>query len=130
MSVMRSEFSVHIGICDDALIFLPEKRLCIVPGDPLECADAASLSLPDLDAAARPPEHDKEVHPENASGGIVLHSQINVLRDSEPETARIVKARVSELILLDLEGAVQNLPRLFPANSHKTRYLFIPTDSK
>jgi len=66
-------------------------------------ADAAGGVLAARHAEARAPEDDVEVHAEDAGGGVVLDTEIDVLGDAEAEVAELGEVALLELVLLDLQ---------------------------
>merc|ERR1719208_393599 len=107
-----------------------KKGLGLVEGDLLLGSDAAALALALLDARARLAQHHEEVHAEDARARVVLHAQVDVLRNAEAEAARVAEARVLELVLLHLQRAVQDLARLLAAHSHEAGNLLVSTDAE
>ena len=84
----------------------------LVLGDAVLDADARLARLPPRDAEARPLEAHVEVHAINARRRVVLDAEVDVLRHAEAEVARRAEVLALELVLLDLEAALENLRRL------------------
>lgn len=72
-------------------------------------SDPSRLNLAPSNSVSGPNEHDEEIHPENACGGVILEAQINVLSNAKAEAPRGRKVDVLQLVFLDLQAAVQNL---------------------
>lgn len=50
-----------------------------------------------------------EIHAVDSNGGVVLDAKINVLADAKAKVARFRKVALAQLVLLDLEAALENL---------------------
>ncbi|KAG7059238.1 60S ribosomal protein L11 [Colletotrichum scovillei] len=81
----------------------------LVTLDAVARADAALAAAAGADALALAGHADVEVHAVDTDGGVVLDTEINVLRDTESEVAGLGEVALAELVLLDLEATLENL---------------------
>lgn len=72
-------------------------------------ADAALAAAAGADTLTLAGHADVEVHAVDTDGGVVLDTEINVLRDTESEVAGLGEVALAELVLLDLEATLENL---------------------
>lgn len=71
-----------------------------------------------------------EVHAVDTDGGVVLDTEIDVLADTETEVASLGEVALAELVLLDLEAALENLLGLGAADRDVHRDLFVTADTE
>lgn len=81
----------------------------IILGDLVLQSDDTGGMLSPGHAESGADEDDVEVHAEDTGGGIVLEAEIDVLVDAEAEAARLREVGLLKLILLHLEGAIEDL---------------------
>jgi hypothetical protein len=62
--------------------------------------------------------------------GPLLDAKINVLLDTEAEASGVTEVPPEQLVLLDLEPALQQLHRLLPSHRHVARDLLVTPDSE
>jgi hypothetical protein len=74
----------------------------------VEVADLSSLDLLLANSVSGSLKNDEEVHSENTSVRIVLHSQIDVLFNTETEASSVGEVSLVKLELLNLEGSLEN----------------------
>ena len=79
---------------------------------------------------ARTSQLDVEIHTENTGVGVVLDSEINVLVDTETEISRVREVLLHQLVLLDLQTALQNLKSLLTTNGDVHRDLLVTADGE
>ena len=94
---------------EDALVLGLEPVHGILLGHAVLHADSSGSDLSLGDAVAGADEDDIEVHAEDTGGGVVLEAEIDVLGDAEAEAAGVGEVLLLQLVLLDLEGAVEDL---------------------
>lgn len=100
------------------------------PANAVWGANSAGALLATRDARARPGHANVEVHSENADAWVVLEAQVDVLGDTEASVALAGEAATRELVLLDLEGTLQNLLCLGTTNSDVAGNLLVTTDTE
>lgn len=71
-----------------------------------------------------------EVHAVDTNARVVLDAEIDVLADAEAEVARLAEVALAELILLDLEAALENLLGLGATDGDVHRDLFVTADTE
>ena len=91
---------------DNAIELLFKPFAGILSSDALTCADAALLLFAVLDTESWTTQNNKEIHTENTSGWVILHSQINVFTDSEAEASGVRKALGWKGVFLDSQTAL------------------------
>ena len=97
---------------------------------PVGESDAAHLTLLVPDIVALPAQDDVEVHAVDTDGGVVLDSQIDVLLDAEAEVAVLAEVVATQLVLADLEAALQNLLGLGTTDCAVNGDLLVTTDAE
>merc|ERR1712113_90549 len=73
---------------------------------------------------------DVEVHAVNADRRVVLDTQVDVLVDTETEVAGLGEVALAELVLLDLETALEDLLGLGATDGNVDGNLFVPSDTE
>lgn len=71
-----------------------------------------------------------KVHAVDTNGRVVLDAQIDVLGDTETEVAGLGEIALAELVLLDLEAALQDFLCLGAADGNVDGNLLVTTDTK
>lgn len=71
-----------------------------------------------------------EVHAVDTDGRVVLDAQVDVLGDAEAEVARLGEVALAQLVLLDLEAALENLDGLLAADGDVDGDLFVSADAE
>merc|ERR1739848_607726 len=90
-------------------------KLCLEPfhavflHETVSESDAGSLELAVSHAEARSGQMHIEVHPVNASAGVVLDAQVDVLADAETEAAVFGEHTLPQLVLLHFQTLFQDL---------------------
>jgi hypothetical protein len=98
-----------ILLSDDALEAALEPLDRLLALDPVAGADAR-LAPPALAHALALAGHAAvEVHAVDTDRGVVLEAEIDVLADAEAEVARLAEVALAQLVLLDLQTALENL---------------------
>lgn len=93
-------------------------------------ADAAALGLALGDATAGAGQGDVHVQAENACLGVVWDAQVDMLIDTEAEVAGVGEVAGLELVLLDLEAALQDVQSLVARHGHVARDLLVTADTE
>lgn len=93
-------------------------------------ANASALALAVCDALTAATEDHVEVHTVNASGGVVLDTEIDVLADTEAEGASVREVVALQLKLLDLEALLEELLGLLSADSAVDSNLLVTADAE
>lgn len=73
---------------------------------------------------------DVKVHAVDTDRRVVLDTQVNVLVDAETKVAGLGKVALAQLVLLDLEAALENLLGLWTADGDVHGDLFVTADTK
>ena len=71
-----------------------------------------------------------EVHAVDTNRRVVLDAEIDVLRDTEAEVARLAEVALPQLVLLDLEATLEDLLCLWAANGDMDGDFLITTDAE
>merc|ERR1719263_1383139 len=116
------------GSDDGSSALLSEPLLGILGGDSLELANSSSGMLPSGDSRSCSLEDNVEIHTENTSGGIILDSEIDMLIDTKSEVSLVGEIFSLELMLLNLEGGVQQLLGLVSSDGHVHSDLLVSLD--
>ena len=93
-------------------------------------ADGVGAAAALADALALAAEDDDEVHAEDADGGVVLDTQIDVLGDTEAEGAVVGEVVLAQLELLDLQTLLQDLQGLVAADGDGGGDLLVTADTE
>ena len=72
----------------------------------------------------------EEVHAVDTNTGVVLDTQINVLRDTETEVTGLGEVALAELVLLDLEATLEDLLGLGATDGNVDGDLLITADTE
>mmetsp|Transcript_3556 Transcript_3556/g.11514 ORF Transcript_3556/g.11514 Transcript_3556/m.11514 type:complete len:219 (-) Transcript_3556:239-895(-) len=119
------------SVGEDALVLVDKPLLRLRLGALVLEANLGALGAPLRNAtAARPLHHDVKVHAIDASAGVVLEPEVDVLHDAKAKVARLREILLPQLVLLHLEAALQQLLRLFAADGHVARNLLVPPDAE
>merc|ERR1719473_1924570 len=81
--------------------------------------------LPLRHALPRPREVDVEVHAVDARRRVVLDAEVDVLGDAEAEAAGLREVLLTQLVLVDLEAALEELVRLLATHRRADRHLLV-----
>merc|ERR1719473_2073610 len=81
--------------------------------------------LPLRHALPRPREVDVEVHAVDARRRVVLDAEVDVLGDAEAEAAGLREVLLPQLVLVDLEAALEELVRLLATHRRVDRHLLV-----
>ncbi len=106
----------------------PLDRLVAV--DAVARADVALAAAAAGDALAGAGHAAVEVHAVDADRRVVLDAEVDVLADAEAEVARLAEVALAQLVLLDLQAALQDLLRLGAANGDVDRDLLVAADAE
>merc|ERR1719188_2324941 len=82
------------------------------------------------DAATWTCEVHVEIHAVDASAGIVLDSEVDVLGDAESKVASLAEVDLAQLVLLDLQALLQDLLRLLTTHGHVASNPFVTADAE
>ena len=93
-------------------------------------ANTCLLCLPLRHTTTRATHDDVEVHTENTDVGVVTRTQIDVLLDAKAEVARLGEVLATELVLLHLQPALEDLLRLGRADGDVHGDLLVATDAE
>jgi len=93
-------------------------------------ADLALAAAATSDALAGAGHAAVEVHAVDTDTGVVLDSEVDVLADAEAEVAGLGEVALAELVLLDLEAALEDLLGLGAADGDVDRDLLVTTDTE
>ena len=88
------------------------------------------LLLPPRYSCTGPAHNNVEVHTKDTDGRIITSTQIDVLMDTETKVASLGEVLALELVLLDLEAALENLLGLGPADGDVHGDLLVTTDAE
>ena len=109
-------------------LFEPRHRVLLVHS--VLGADACLLLLPPRYPCAWPAHDDVEVHAKDTDGGVVAGTEIDVLLDAEAKVAGLGEVAAAELVLLDLEPALEDLLGFGPADGDVHGDLLVTTDAE
>merc|ERR1712225_235402 len=109
---------------------LLEPCLRVLLAHPVGEADAALAALPPRDTGAGAAHDDVEVHAENTDSWVVLDTKVNVFCDAEAEVAGLGEVALAELVLLDLQAALEDLLSLWPTDGDVAGDLLVPSDAE
>ena len=115
---------------DDTIETLLEPAHRVLLLDTVLEAHPRLLLLPPRYTRTRTAHDDVEVHAEDTDRGVVPRPKIDVLLDAEPEVARLGEVLALELVLLDLQAALEDLLRLRPADGDVHGNLLVTTDAE
>ena len=115
---------------DDTVEALLEPGHRVLLLHPVTRANACLLLLPPCYPCTGSAHDDVEVHAEDTDVGVVAGTEIDVLLDTETEVAGLGEVLAAELVLLDLEAALEDLLRLRAADGDVRRDLFVAPDAE
>ena len=115
---------------DDSVVLLLEPLHSLLAGHLVRITEVSTSGLSLRHTTTRTSQLDVEIHTENTGVGVVLDSEINVLIDTESEITRIREVLLHQLVLLDLQTALQNLKSLLTTNGDVHRDLLVTTDGE
>ena len=101
----------------------------LLPDTVLE-ADTRLLLLPPRDTRTGAAHDDVEVHAEDTNRRVVARAEVDVLLDAEAKVAGLGEVAALELVLLDLEAALEDLLGLGAADGDVHRDLLVTTDAE
>lgn len=108
---------------NNALILLLEPGDRILLGDSVLGADSSRSDLSSRNSVSRSDHDNVEIHTENASGRVVLQTQIDVLSDTEAEASSAGEVLLLQLVLLNLQATVKDFVGLESTNLQCTKQL-------
>lgn len=114
----------------DTLILVDEPLHGLRTSDTLVLADDGGGSSAVLDALTLATENDVDIHTIDTDGRIVLDTKIDVLLDTETEVAVGGEVALEQLVLLNLQGLLENLLGLRATHGGVHGDLFVTTDTK
>ena len=114
----------------DTLIRVDEPLLGLLAGDALELSDGGNGSAAVLDTRAGTSEDDVDIHTEDTDGGIVLDTKIDVLLDTETEVSSVGEVLLEQLVLLNLQGLLEDLESLRAADGGVDGDLLVTADTE
>jgi len=82
------------------------------------------------DSATGSSDLDVEVHTVDTSAGVVFDTQIDVLLETESETALLTEVSFLQLVLLDLQTLLENLLGLLASDGNVASDLIVTTDTE
>ena len=97
---------------------------------PVLRANTGLLLLPPCYPRSWPAHDDVEVHAEDTNAGIVPGTQVDVLLDTETKVSGLREVLAAELVLLDLEAALENLLGLGATDGDVHSDLLVTTDTE
>ena len=115
---------------DDSVVLLLEPLHSLLAGHLVGIAEVSTSGLSLGHTTARTSQLDVEIHTENTGVGVVLDSEINVLVDTESEVSGVREVLLHELVLLDLEAALQNLQSLLTTDGDVHGDLLVTADGE
>ena len=115
---------------NNALILLLEPSDSVLLGYLVFVADSSGSDLASGHSVSRSDQHNIEIHSENASGGIVLQAQINVLSDTETKATSTREVLLLQLILLHLQTTVKDFVGLEATDSYVNSDLLVSSDTE
>ncbi|PPQ69592.1 hypothetical protein CVT25_000966 [Psilocybe cyanescens] len=119
---------VHVH--DNTIEALLEPSLSILLPNAVRKADSGLRLPPPRHPCTGAAHHDVEVHSEDTNAGVVSRAQVDVLLDAEPKVAGLREVLAPQLVLLDLQPALQDLLGLGPADGDVHGDLLVTTDAK
>lgn len=114
----------------DTLILVNEPLHGLGASDTLVLADDGGGSSAVLDTLTGATENDIDIHTIDTNGRIVLDTKIDVLLDTETEVAVGGEVALEQLVLLDLQGLLEDLLGLRTTHGGVHGDLFITTDTE
>ena len=93
-------------------------------------SNASLLCLPLRHTTTRATHDDVEVHTEDTDAGVVPGTKVDVLLDTETEVAGLGEVAAAELVLLDLEAALEDLLGLGAADGDVHGDLLVTPDTE
>lgn len=115
---------------DDTVESLLEPPDALLALDAVAGTDTALAPAAAGDALTGPSHASVEVHAVNADCRVVLDAQVDVLADAEAEVARLAEVPLAQLVLLDLEAALQDLLGLGAADGDVHGDLLVSSDTE
>lgn len=115
---------------EDSLVGVNEPLHGLSASNTLVLSDSGDGSSAVLDASASTSEDDVDVHTEDTNGRIVLDTKIDVLLDTKAEVSSVREVALEQLVLLNLQGLLEDLSRLRTAHSRVDGDLFVTTDTE
>ena len=115
---------------DGSSALLGEPLLGLFLGDSLELSESVVRVLSLADSLSSSGEDDVEVHAENTSALIVLDTQIDVLLNTESKVAILREVFLFKLVLLDLQGVVEEGLSLLSSHSGVHCDLLVPLNGE
>ena len=97
---------------------------------PVLRANASLLLLPPCYPSTWPAHDNVEVHTEDTDTRVVPGTKVDVLLNTETEVAGLGEVAALELVLLDLEAALEDLLGLGPADGDVHGDLLVTTDTE
>ena len=131
----KADFLFQVGnllglVQDDSIVLLLEPLHSLLAGDLVGIAEVSTSSLSLGHTTTGAGQLDVEIHTENTGVGVVLDSEINVLVDTETEVSGVREVLLHELVLLDLEAALQNLQGLLTTDGDVHGDLLVTADGE
>ncbi len=117
-------------LADNGIEALLEPPDGVVALDAVAGTDAALAASAAGDALTGAGHAAVEVHAVDTDRGVVLDAEINVLADAEAKVTRLAKVALLELVLLDLEAALENLLGLGATDRDVHGNLFVTADAE
>ena len=121
---------LHLLGQHNSLIFLLEPLDSVLLGKLVRLADPSLAGLPLCDPSPGPREANVEIHSVDSSGGVVLDAEINVLADSEAKVSSVGEVPLQELVLLNLQPALNDLEGLVSTHGNVNGDLLVTPDSE
>jgi hypothetical protein len=91
---------------DDSLVFLLEPGHRVSLGHSVAFANFGWLAFTAGNTVTRSDQNDVEIHTEDTGGWVILQTKIDVLTDTESESAGVGKVVLLQLILLDFKSTI------------------------
>lgn len=96
----------------------------------MELSDNSDGSAAVLDTRSGATENDVDIHTEDTDGRIVLDTKIDVLLDTETEVSSVGEVLLEELVLLNLQGLLEDLLSLRAADGGVDGDLLVTADTE
>lgn len=118
------------NLSDNGIEALLEPPDGVIAGDAVGRTDSALGATAADDTLTRAGHAAVEVHAVDTDTRVVLDAKVDVLGDTETEVAGLAEVALAQLILLDLEAALENLLSLGATDGDVDSNLFVTTDTE
>lgn len=136
--IVLNRFGIFIRSLLDDLLLLEQDTLIrvneplhgLLAGNALKLSDDTDGSAAVLDTGTSATENDVDIHTEDTDGRIVLDTKIDVLLDTETEVSSVGEVLLKQLVLLNLQGLLENLLSLRAADGGVDGDLLVTADTE